>query len=216
MLFLGGTIALSIIEKIVVQTTLVKNLADKGYRIDKFKFLKFEDLILFIPILNIIRGIKHFIGGYILLDLGVEQLACDSRFVQFTEHEMKKYNSSKTTMNALKMNMKLQVIPTMLLAYTDGGSLNEILFAKEDDRYIIVSTKGHVSELTRKKQYLCLEEQMREIDNHFNSNIPVYQNGEEKRQFSEVKEYENKFVENELEKPKVFIKNREVIKEAHM
>ena len=84
MLFLGGTIALSIVEKIVVQTTLVKNLADKGYRIDKFKFFKLGDLILFIPILNIIIGIKHFIDGYIMLDFGVERLASDSRFVQFT------------------------------------------------------------------------------------------------------------------------------------
>ncbi len=211
MVVLGGTIAISFVEKIVVQTTLVKILADRGYRLEKFKFLKFSDILLLIPFINIIRGIRHFIDGYKILDLSEEQLSNDNRFVLFTEYEKEEYNNAKTTYNALRMNLKVQVIPNMFLSYVEGESVNEILFAKEGDRYVIIDTKGRISELSRKKQYMCLEEQMKEIEGHFSSNFTIPKE-EQKPSESNAKTFENKLGMDILEKPKIFVKNREVIK----
>ncbi len=207
MLVWGGTIAFSVVEKVVIETRLIKDLADRGYRIEGFRILSVKDLLMLIPFINIIQGIKRMISRKMILRLSEEQLLSDKRFIPFTQQETDIYSSEKTIKNAFKLNSKVQVIPTMFLGYMENGLENEILFTKEKERYIIISIKGAVAGLSRKEQYRKLIKEMNEIEWHSNSNIPEYKKREEvKTEDKENEVCENLAYSNTFDKPKVYVK----------
>lgn len=158
------SVIFSITLKIINQLYYLKKLAIDGYKYDNFKIISNKFIILFIPIINIIFALKNenFIKD--LKKLSEKELFYKNNIVKLTKVEHEIYLNNQNLLNSLKLNLKNEAKPNMMLLYTKDGIENIIYINQKHELNIILSTEGPISALSKKEQYIQLEEQLNEFN----------------------------------------------------
>lgn len=154
---------LCIMLEVVNNLILIKKLADRGYRYDKFRIFNFK-IFLLIPIFNIIAVITRII----LFNVNLKRFV-SKNIIPMTKAEKELYKKNISIKMAIKLNRQVNLFPNMVLVYTENDHENIIYFIDDEDRYIITSVKGPISKFSRRSQYHTLKKQLNDIDAIANS-----------------------------------------------
>lgn len=164
-----------IIIKYIRDIILLKYITKRGYKFSNpykqiNKFLM-NLLILFIPFIRTIFITKKII---VLFNLNKYINIISNKIVLLSEKVKVKNNFSLFCI--LKINFSNEIMANSLIVYMENNEENIIYYTILDNKKVIVSSKGPVSRLSKKKQLKKLEEQLKEIDliknplkNHINN-----------------------------------------------
>lgn len=164
-----------IIIKYIRDIILLKYITKRGYKFSNpykqiNKFLM-NLLILFIPFIRTIFITKKII---VLFNLNKYINIISNNIVLLSEKVKVKNNFSLFCI--LKINFSNEIMANSLIVYMENNEENIIYYTILDNKKVIVSSKGPVSRLSKKKQLKKLEEQLKEIDlikkplkNHINN-----------------------------------------------
>ena len=166
-----------IIIKYIRDIILLKYITKRGYKFSNpykqiNKFLM-NLLILFIPFIRTIFIIKKII---VLFNLNKYINIISNKIVLLSEKEKVKVKNNFSLFCILKINFSNEIMANSLIVYMENNEENIIYYTILDNKKVIVSSKGPVSRLSKKKQLKKLEEQLKEIDliknplkNHINN-----------------------------------------------
>ncbi len=166
-----------IIIKYIMDIILLKYITKRGYKFSNpykqiNKFLM-NLLILFIPFIRTIFITKKII---VLFNLNKYINMISNKIVLLSEKEKVKVKNNFSLFCILKINFSDEIMANSLIVYMENNEENIIYYTILDNKKVIVSSKGSVSRLSKKKQLKKLEEQLKEIDliknplkNHINN-----------------------------------------------
>ena len=166
-----------IIIKYIRDIILLKYITKRGYKFSNpykqiNKFLM-NLLILFIPFIRTIFITKKII---VLFNLNKYINIISNKIVLLSEKEKVKVKNNFSLFCILKINFSNEIMANSLIVYMENNEENIIYYTILDNKKVIVSSKGPVSRLSKKKQLKKLEEQLKEIDliknplkNHINN-----------------------------------------------
>lgn len=77
-----------------------------------------------------------------------------------TKKERKLYHSNPSIRTVIQLNRNKDLEPNMVLVYTEKNQGNIIYFTNEEEKYIITSVKGPVSQLSKISQYQALKNRL--------------------------------------------------------
>ena len=175
-IYIAVTIIYIIIKYIMV-IILLKYITKRGYKFSNpykqiNKFLM-NLLILFIPFIRTIFITKKII---VLFNLNKYINMISNKIVLLSEKEKVKVKNNFSLFCILKINFSDEIMANSLIVYMENNEENIIYYTILDNKKVIVSSKGSVSRLSKKKQLKKLEEQLKEIDliknplkNHINN-----------------------------------------------
>lgn len=152
------TVIVSLLVKVNLKFKTLNLLAKKGYKFKDFKFFEINDLIILLPIINVVL-------------VNFDKKINKEDLVKLTDEELRVCRDNKSILTILKTNLSKEVSSITLLSYMENGNPNEIQFFYRDGEYVIVSTKGMISLYSKKEQYKRLKREMLEIENHFSTNF---------------------------------------------
>ena len=166
-----------IIIKYIRDIILLKYITKRGYKFSNpykqiNKFLM-NLLILFIPFIRTIFITKKII---VLFNLNKYINIISNKIVLLSEKEKVKVKNNFSLFCILKISFSNEIMANSLIIYMENNEENIIYYTILDNKKVIVSSKGPVSRLSKKKQLKKLEEQLKEIDliknplkNHINN-----------------------------------------------
>ena len=166
-----------IIIKYIRDIILLKYITKKGYKFSNpykqiNKFLM-NLLILFIPFIRTIFITKKII---VLFNLNKYINIISNKIVLLSGKEKVKVKNNFSLFCILKINFSNEIMANSLIVYMENNEENIIYYTILNNKKVIVSSKGPVSRLSKKKQLKKLEEQLKEIDlikkplkNHINN-----------------------------------------------
>lgn len=166
-----------IIIKYIMDIILLKYITKRGYKFSNpykqiNKFLM-NLLILFIPFIRTIFITKKII---VLFNLNKYINMISNKIVLLSEKEKVKVKNNFSLFCILKINFSNEIMANSLIVYMENNEENIIYYTILNNKKVIVSSKGPVSRLSKKKQLKKLEEQLKEIDliknplkNHINN-----------------------------------------------
>ena len=166
-----------IIIKYIMDIILLKYITKRGYKFSNpykqiNKFLM-NLLILFIPFIRTIFITKKII---VLFNLNKYINIISNKIVLLSGKEKVKVKNNFSLFCILKINFSNEIMANSLIVYMENNEENIIYYTILDNKKVIVSSKGSVSRLSKKKQLKKLEEQLKEIDliknplkNHINN-----------------------------------------------
>ena len=166
-----------IIIKYIRDIILLKYITKRGYKFSNpykqiNKFLM-NLLILFIPFIRTIFITKKII---VLFNLNKYINIISNKIVLLSEKEKVKVKNNFSLFCILKINFSNEIMTNSLIVYMENNEENIIYYTILNNKKVIVSSKGPVSRLSKKKQLKKLEEQLKEIDliknplkNHINN-----------------------------------------------
>lgn len=166
-----------IIIKYIRDIILLKYITKRGYKFSNpykqiNKFLM-NLLILFIPFIRTIFITKKII---VLFNLNKYINIISNKIVLLSEKEKVKVKNNFSLFCILKINFSNEIMANSLIVYMENNEENIIYYTILDNKKVIVSSKGPISRLSKKKQLKKLEEQLKEIDliknplkNHINN-----------------------------------------------
>lgn len=166
-----------IIIKYIRDIILLKYITKKGYKFSNpykqiNKFLM-NLLILFIPFIRTIFITKKII---VLFNLNKYINIISNKIVLLSEKEKVKVKNNFSLFCILKINFSNEIMANSLIVYMENNEENIIYYTILNNKKVIVSSKGPISRLSKKKQLKKLEEQLKEIDliknplkNHINN-----------------------------------------------
>lgn len=166
-----------IIIKYIRDIILLKYITKRGYKFSNpykqiNKFLM-NLLILFIPFIRTIFITKKII---VLFNLNKYINIISNKIVLLSGKEKVKVKNNFSLFCILKINFSNEIMANSLIVYMENNEENIIYYTILDNKKVIVSSKGPVSRLSKKKQLKKLEEQLKEIDliknplkNHINN-----------------------------------------------
>lgn len=166
-----------IIIKYIRDIILLKYITKRGYKFSNpykqiNKFLM-NLLILFIPFIRTIFITKKII---VLFNLNKYINIISNKIVLLSEKEKVKVKNNFSLFCILKINFSNEIMANSLIVYMENNEENIIYYTILNNKKVIVSSKGPVSRLSKKKQLKKLEEQLKEIDliknplkNHINN-----------------------------------------------
>lgn len=166
-----------IIIKYIRDIILLKYITKRGYKFSNpykqiNKFLM-NLLILFIPFIRTIFITKKII---VLFNLNKYINIISNKIVLLSEKEKVKVKNNFSLFCILKISFSNEIMANSLIVYMENNEENIIYYTILDNKKVIVSSKGPVSRLSKKKQLKKLEEQLKEIDliknplkNHINN-----------------------------------------------
>lgn len=169
-----------IIIKYIRDIILLKYITKRGYKFSNpykqiNKFLM-NLLILFIPFIRTIFITKKII---VLFNLNKYINIISNKIVLLSEKEKVKVKNNFSLFCILKINFSNEIMANSLIVYMENNEENIIYYTILNNKKVIVSSKGPISRLSKKKQLKKLEEQLKEIDliknplkNH-NNNISI-------------------------------------------
>ena len=166
-----------IIIKYIRDIILLKYITKRGYKFSNpykqiNKFLM-NLLILFIPFIRTIFITKKII---VLFNLNKYINIISNKIVLLSGKEKVKVKNNFSLFCILKINFSNEIMANSLIVYMENNEENIIYYTILNNKKVIVSSKGPVSRLSKKKQLKKLEEQLKEIDlikkplkNHINN-----------------------------------------------
>ena len=166
-----------IIIKYIRDIILLKYITKRGYKFSNpykqiNKFLM-NLLILFIPFIRTIFITKKII---VLFNLNKYINIISNKIILLSEKEKLKLKNDFSLFCILKISFSNEIMANSLIIYMENNEENIIYYTILDNKKVIVSSKGPVSRLSKKKQLKKLEEQLKEIDliknplkNHINN-----------------------------------------------
>ncbi len=166
-----------IIIKYIRDIILLKYITKRGYKFSNpykqiNKFLM-NLLILFIPFIRTIFITKKII---VLFNLNKYINIISNKIVLLSGKEKVKVKNNFSLFCILKISFSNEIMANSLIVYMENNEENIIYYTILDNKKVIVSSKGPVSRLSKKKQLKKLEEQLKEIDlikkplkNHINN-----------------------------------------------
>lgn len=166
-----------IIIKYIRDIILLKYITKRGYKFSNpykqiNKFLM-NLLILFIPFIRTIFITKKII---VLFNLNKYINIISNKIVLLSEKEKVKVKNNFSLFCILKINFSNEIMANSLIVYMENNEENIIYYTILNNKKVIVSSKGPISRLSKKKQLKKLEEQLKEIDliknplkNHINN-----------------------------------------------
>lgn len=166
-----------IIIKYIRDIILLKYITKRGYKFSNpykqiNKFLM-NLLILFIPFIRTIFITKKII---VLFNLNKYINIISNKIVLLSEKEKVKVKNNFSLFCILKISFSNEIMANSLIVYMENNEENIIYYTILDNKKVIVSSKGSISRLSKKKQLKKLEEQLKEIDliknplkNHINN-----------------------------------------------
>ena len=166
-----------IIIKYIRDIILLKYITKRGYKFSNpykqiNKFLM-NLLILFIPFIRTIFITKKII---VLFNLNKYINIISNKIVLLSEKEKVKVKNNFSLFCILKISFSNEIMANSLIVYMENNEENIIYYTILDNKKVIVSSKGPISRLSKKKQLKKLEEQLKEIDliknplkNHINN-----------------------------------------------
>lgn len=154
-----------IIIKYIMDIILLKYITKRGYKFSNpykqiNKFLM-NLLILFIPFIRTIFITKKII---VLFNLNKYINMISNKIVLLSEKEKVKVKNNFSLFCILKINFSNEIMANSLIVYMENNEENIIYYTILDNKKVIVSSKGPVSRLSKKKLLKKLEEQLKEID----------------------------------------------------
>lgn len=154
-----------IIIKYIMDIILLKYITKRGYKFSNpykqiNKFLM-NLLILFIPFIRTIFITKKII---VLFNLNKYINMISNKIVLLSEKEKVKVKNNFSLFCILKINFNNEIMANSLIVYMENNEENIIYYTILDNKKVIVSSKGPVSRLSKKKLLKKLEEQLKEID----------------------------------------------------
>lgn len=154
-----------IIIKYIRDIILLKYITKRGYKFSNpykqiNKFL-INLLIFFIPFIRTIFIIKKII---VLFNLNKYINIISNKIVLLSEKEKVKVKNNFSLFCILKINFSNEIMANSLIVYMENNEENIIYYTILDNKKVIVSSKGPVSRLSKKKLLKKLEEQLKEID----------------------------------------------------
>ena len=166
-----------IIIKYIRDIILLKYITKRGYKfsnpykqINKFVM---NLLILFIPFIRTIFITKKII---VLFNLNKYINIISNKIVLLSEKEKVKVKNNFSLFCILKISFSNEIMANSLIVYMENNEENIIYYTILNNKKVIVSSKGPISRLSKKKQLKKLEEQLKEIDliknplkNHINN-----------------------------------------------
>lgn len=166
-----------IIIKYIRDIILLKYITKRGYKFSNpykqiNKFLM-NLLILFIPFIRTIFITKKII---VLFNLNKYINIISNKIVLLSGKEKVKVKNNFSLFCILKINFSNEIMANSLIVYMENNEENIIYYTILNNKKVIVSSKGPISRLSKKKQLKKLEEQLKEIDliknplkNHINN-----------------------------------------------
>ena len=153
-----------IIIKYIRDIILLKYITKRGYKFSNpykqiNKFLM-NLLILFIPFIRTIFITKKII---VLFNLNKYINIISNKIVLLSEKEKVKVKNNFSLFCILKINFSNEIMANSLIVYMENNEENIIYYTILDNKKVIVSSKGPISRLSKKKQLKKLEEQLKEI-----------------------------------------------------
>ena len=166
-----------IIIKYIRDIILLKYITKKGYKFSnpykKINKFLMNLLILFIPFIRTIFITKKII---VLFNLNKYINIISNKIVLLSEKEKVKVKNNFSLFCILKISFSNEIMANSLIVYMENNEENIIYYTILDNKKVIVSSKGSISRLSKKKQLKKLEEQLKEIDliknplkNHINN-----------------------------------------------
>lgn len=166
-----------IIIKYIRDIILLKYITKRGYKfsnpykqINKFVM---NLLILFIPFIRTIFITKKII---VLFNLNKYINIISNKIVLLSGKEKVKVKNNFSLFCILKISFSNEIMANSLIVYMENNEENIIYYTILNNKKVIVSSKGPISRLSKKKQLKKLEEQLKEIDliknplkNHINN-----------------------------------------------
>lgn len=154
-----------IIIKYIRDIILLKYITKRGYKFSNpykqiNKFL-INLLIFFIPFIRTIFIIKKII---VLFNLNKYINIISNKIGLLSEKEKLKLKKNLSLFCILKINFNNEIMANSLIVYMENNEENIIYYTILDNKKVIVSSKGPVSRLSKKKLLKKLEEQLKEID----------------------------------------------------
>ena len=154
-----------IIIKYIRDIILLKYITKRGYKFSNpykqiNKFLM-NLLILFIPFIRTIFIIKKII---VLFNLNKYIDIISNKIVLLSEKEKLKLKNDFSLFCIFKISFSNEIMANSLIIYMENNEENIIYYTILNNKKVIVSSKGPVSRLSKKKQLKKLEEQLKEID----------------------------------------------------
>ena len=157
-----------IIIKYIRDIILLHQVTKIGYKfnnpkkhINKF----FRNLLtLFIPFIRTILIIKKTIVLFNLNKYVSKLKDIDNELIILSEKEKMNLKNNYSLFHILSINLHTEIKPNSLIVYMDNNEENIIYYSILNNKKIIVSSKGPVSKLSKKKQLQKLEEQLYEVD----------------------------------------------------
>ena len=166
-----------IIIKYIRDIILLKYITKRGYKFSNpykqiNKFLM-NLLILFIPFIRTIFITKKII---VLFNLNKYINIISNKIVLLSGKEKVKVKNNFSLFCILKISFSNEIMANSLIVYMENNEENIIYYTILNNKKVIVSSKGPISRLSKKKQLKKLEEQLKEIDliknplkNHINN-----------------------------------------------
>lgn len=163
-----GTVGFSFCVEIAKELRMCKDVADAGYRFDSKKFTsivkeinpnvnKETILSMLIPFYNAINAVKNDFYYNQIRHILFDQLRVMGVLEEMTEYEKKEYQKKPTGLNALLLQIKIEL--KMTTATKINFSDNSVIYfdIKEDD-FIIYKAEGPVSRLSEEEQKQKIKE----------------------------------------------------------
>lgn len=165
-----------IIIKYIRDIILLHQITKMGYKfnnqkkhINKF----FRNLLtMFIPVIRTILIIKKTIVLFNLNKYVSKLIDIDNELIILSEKEKMNLKNNYSLFHILSINLHTTIKPNSLIVYMENNEENIIYYSILNNKKIIVSSKGPVSKLSKKKQLQKLEEQLYEVDIIRNTNRP--------------------------------------------
>ena len=161
------SIVFSFLWKLGIQLYLLNMLAGFGYKYKELRIFDKNDIVLIVPILNVI--VIYYYHKKIKTISNIDDSFLQYDIIKMDLEEQEIYQKKKTFYRAFKINISKKVLPTMILTYMEDGECNEIYFSKSENKYIVISTRGKISTYSKKKQLNKLKMEMQEIEKHDSS-----------------------------------------------
>jgi len=156
---LSSTIVVSIASKKIHKLNFINDLIKKDYKLDNYNYDK--SIIYIIPIINLGYLIKN-IKKYNMHNL--EFLKKNILIVPLTENEKNIYNEYPSITTAININLFKKKKSNMIVMDLEDGDENTLYVTNDNDNYIINDSKGPISKLPKKEQYIFLKEELEAIE----------------------------------------------------
>lgn len=153
-LFYSSTIILSLVLEPISKLIILKKMAMKGYKVNNFKLLSFKQSLYFIPFVNLIVVIKQIFSYYNLNK---------NNLIMLTKEEKDLLNNNFNIFDVLNINLKNKISSSMVLVYMKDGNENIIYFTKNNNKYVITSTVGPISNFPKTIQHEQLNKELDDI-----------------------------------------------------
>jgi hypothetical protein len=156
--------------KIINDLTILNNITILGYRYDDYKKVLHKNFLIlmlsFIPFIRIIFVFYEF-NNFIFLNEYINNLINnDCMIIPLTKEEIKNINS---LLSIIKINLKNNLLPDKLMLFSENFEENIIYYTIINNKIVIVSSKGPISNKSKRFQYKKLYEELKKIPILINS-----------------------------------------------